>query len=150
MYQKIVEILIYVLNELQRTNKNPAEIDVSVLEKKGYSTSEISTAFSWLYDKIQANNLLPDEQQQKHSFRILHNVEKGVITSEAYGYLLLLHELNLLTNAEMELIIDRAMMSGFAELGTDEIKSIVLSVMFDNSVNLGGGKILPNIQSVIH
>ena len=45
MYERVVEIIMFLVNEL-KSNKQLSEVDVSVLSKNGYTQSEISTAFS--------------------------------------------------------------------------------------------------------
>ena len=60
MYERIVEIITFVLSELKQ-NKKLSEIDLNVLQDRGYSSSEISTAFSWLVDKLE---LIPPMQLQ--------------------------------------------------------------------------------------
>jgi uncharacterized protein Smg (DUF494 family) len=149
MQEKIVEILLQVLNEIQKTNKPLAEVDITALEKKGYTSSEISTAFSWLIDRIQAKKS-GKEKTRTRSFRILHSAEKEVISSEAFGYLLSLHELNLISNAELETIIERAMMSGFDKLDQEDIRGIALTVIFDVQDGTSMVRTLPNNTSSIH
>jgi uncharacterized protein Smg (DUF494 family) len=149
MQEKIVEILIHVLSEIQKTNKPLTEIDITALEKKGYTPSEISTAFSWLVDRIQEKGETKNNRQE-HSFRILHAVEKEVISSEAFGYLLSLHELNLISDEELETIIERAMMSGFDKLDQEEIRMIALSVLFDAAKSDNIIRSLPDNHSSIH
>ena len=56
MKERIVEILIYIMSEMQG-NKGITEIDVRDLKEKGYTQSEISAAFSWLYDNMKLNDL---------------------------------------------------------------------------------------------
>jgi len=131
--ERIVEILMYVLSEVQRTKKPLGEIDFSSLVQKGYTQDEIVTACSWLQDRLHSDTKIFSRPagQQSDSFRILHNAEKYVISSDAYGYLIQLRQLNLISVNELEVIIDRAMLSGFEQLTVDEIKAIVASVILD-------------------
>ena len=139
MYEKIVEILIYVLNEVRRTNKPLGEIDVSVLQKKGYTEAEITTAFSWLFDRLRSMpepGRLP-ESNPSESFRVLHAAEQYVISADAFGYLLQLRELGLMTASQLEMVIDRAMMSGFEHLSVADIQDVVASVLFETDGSRG-------------
>lgn len=139
MYERIVEILIYVLNEVRKTNKPLGEIDISPLESKGYTEVEISTAFSWLFDRLREGtdaraNFVNDGHG---SFRVLHNAEQHVITPEAFGFLLQLQQLHIVTGSELEMIIERAMLSGFDRLNPSDIHDIVASVLFDSDNSRG-------------
>ena len=133
MYERIVEILIYVLTEVRKTNKTLGEIDISPLETKGYTEAEISTAFSWLFDRLRSGaDARPIFSEGKEdSFRVLHHAEQHVITPEAFGFLLQLQQLNIVTGTELEMIIERAMLSGFDRLNPSDIHDIVASVLFD-------------------
>ena len=133
MQERIVEILIYVLSEVRKTNKPIGEIDVSLLEQRGYTTSEISLAFSWLLDRVSKDVELTKVslEQQSTSFRVLHNAERFAISPEAYGYLLQLRELNIISDIELESIIERSILSGFEQLEVPAIQSIVALVLFD-------------------
>lgn len=132
MQEKIIEIIVYVINEM-RHNKRLGEIDLRTLADRGYSQTEISTAFSWLFDKINfGENIFVEEQPNSpRSHRFLHEVEKMVISAEAYGYLIQLREIGLIDEADIETVIDRIMASGFAKVTLEEMKSVVATVMFD-------------------
>ena len=133
MQERIIEILVYVLSELKRTQKPVGEIDLSLLVQKGYTQQEISTAFAWLNNRLQSEEKTVErstKQEERGSFRVLHRAEQYVITPEAYGYLIQLRELNILSQQEMELIIEQAMLEGF-ELSIHEIQNIVTSVLFE-------------------
>ncbi len=131
-HERVIEIILYLVNEM-RNNKPLAEIDVKVLEESGYSPTEISNAFSWLADKITGNEqTVPQiERQTERSHRILHDVERRVITLEAQGYLIQLRELGILNDAMFETVVDRAMMSGYTTIGLEEAKVIVSSLVFE-------------------
>ncbi len=137
MQERIIEILVYVLTEVKRTKKTVAEIDLTLLVQQGYTQQEISTAFAWLNNRQQSSDekilVRSAKEENSGSFRFLHRAEQYVITPEAYGYLIQLRELNLVSQHEMELIIEHAMLEGF-ELSIVEIQNIVTSILFDSSL----------------
>ena len=111
LYEKIIEIIVFLLGELKK-NKQLAEIDLENLSSLGYTQNEINTAFGWIYSKIYAGEKIFNEDTIKsRSFRMLHDVEKNVIAPEAYGYLIQLKELGLITDMDIEVIIDKIMLS---------------------------------------
>ncbi len=145
MQEKIVEILVYLIGEL-RNNIPINDIDLSVLSKKGYSTTEISTAFNWLYEKISdGENIITDTAPSSpHSHRVLHDVERAVINAEAYGYMIQLRELGLINDMDIEVLIDRIMMSGYVTIELNEVKTMVAQLMAegDDSFNTGSRTML--------
>ena len=152
MQEKIIEIIVYLIHEM-RHDKRLGEIDLRILADRGYTDNEISTAFSWLFDKITLgeNVLVDDERRSPHSHRVLHEVERAVVGTEANGYLIQLRELGLLDDMEVELAIDRIMMAGFSSVSLAEMKSIVASIMFDyDDSNRTGSRLMLNSQDTIH
>lgn len=140
MQERIVEIILFLVNEL-RSDKQLSEVDVSLLTESGYTQTEISTAFSWLFERLSVGQSLvtPDPSTQL-SHRVLHKAEKVVITPDAYGYLLQCRQLGLVSNSDVEAIIDRIMAAGFSAVGVAEMKTFVAGMLFglDNSTPYGG------------
>ena len=54
MNERVVEILIYIMSEIRRNRNVTTKLDIlsDSLIEKGYSESEISSAFSWLMDRL--------------------------------------------------------------------------------------------------
>jgi|Deesub1362B_J571_1020462.scaffolds.fasta_scaffold03201_2 Smg protein len=136
MNERLVEILIYLMQELHQNRRKWDQIDgiSKELQELGYTENEINAAFSWLFERMEAQkgkSLMPEAEPNDQSFRVLHEVEKMVLTPAAYGYLLQLRQLGLINQTEMEQIIERAMMLGAAPVDVMDIRSIVASVIFD-------------------
>lgn len=129
--EKIVEIIVYVISELKQ-NKNLAEIDVVELQRQGYTNSQISTAFSWLVDRIEISQQIFGSAftASNRSFRLLHDAEKDLFTTEAWGSLVLYHSLGLITNLQLESIIERAIMSGSKIVDEEKLKNIIANTIF--------------------
>ena len=151
MYERVVEIIMFLVNELQ-SNKQLGDVDISVLSKNGYTQSEISTAFSWLFERMNVGQMMVDETEANDaSHRILHDVEKMVISPEAFGYLLQAHQFRVLTNRDLETIIERVMAAGFSKVGVPEMKSFIAGMLFDTESQQGaGGRISWNNNDTIH
>jgi uncharacterized protein Smg (DUF494 family) len=152
MQEKIIEIIVYLVHEM-RHDKRLGEIDLRALTDRGYTANEISTAFSWLFDKINmGESILADEKQvSPDSHRVLHDAERAVITPDAFGYLIQLRHLGLLDNLEIEEAIDKIMMAGFQAVGVTEMKSIVASILFDfDDSNRVGSRLMLNSKDTIN
>jgi Smg protein len=137
MQERIVEILLYLVNEL-RSKKRLSEVDVSSLTRDGYTQSEISSAFSWLFERMTLGKSITDVTSgASTSYRMLNDIEKMVIESQAFGYLIQCRQLGLLSNIDIETIIERIMMAGFSTVGLPEMKSFVAGYLFDLESNNG-------------
>ena len=131
LYEKIIEIIVYLLGELKK-NKQLGDIELENLSHLGYTQNEINTAFSWIYTKIYAGEkIFNDETSRNKSFRMLHDVEKNVISPEAYGYLIQLRELGVITDMDIEVIIDKIMLSSFNKIDVEDIKGYIAAYLLD-------------------
>ncbi len=129
MKEKVVELLMVIMAEMR--DKAISEIDIGDLRNRGYTQSEISQAFSWLYENVQ--NVQGGKEVAKRSpgsRRMLHDAEKLVMSTESQGYLIQMREIGLLDDRDMEAVIERAMASGLEKLTPEELREIVASVLF--------------------
>jgi uncharacterized protein Smg (DUF494 family) len=130
-YNRIIEIIVYLLNELQ-DNKQLSDVDFDALSKLGYTQNEINTAFGWIYSKMYlGEKVFTTDKSVTQSHRVLHEVEKNIISPESQGYLIQLKELGLLSDMDIEVIIDKIMVSGFPKISLDEIKAFIASYLLD-------------------
>jgi uncharacterized protein Smg (DUF494 family) len=142
MHERIVEIILFLVNEL-RSNKRLSEVDITLLTRDGYTQSEISSAFSWVFERISVGQVVSDlSVGTSTSQRILNDTEKMIIEPKAHGYLIQCQQLGLLNNADVEIILERILAAGFSKIRLDEIKSFVAGYLFDidgskNQVSLG-------------
>jgi uncharacterized protein Smg (DUF494 family) len=148
MQERIVEILLYLVNEL-RSKKRLSEVDVSSLTRDGYTQSEISSAFSWLFERMTLGKSITDVTSgASTSYRMLNDIEKMVIESQAFGYLIQCRQLGLLNSIDIETIIERIMMAGFSTVGLPEMKSFVAGYLFDLEGN--NGQVSLGMNDTIH
>lgn len=151
MYERVIEIIMFLVSEL-KSSKQLSDIDVSLLSKNGYTQSEISTAFSWLFERMSVGQTVVDGSEGKNSsYRVLHTAEQMVISTEAFGYLLQCRQLGLITNSDVEIIIERVMAAGFSNIGLPEMKSFVAGMLFDVDGQQGtGGRVSLGSNDTIH
>jgi len=134
MNDRVVEILVYIMTEIRGQKSDPDKLELISrdLLQRGYSQHEISFAFSWLFERYrgESEEVFGISPASRGSFRVLHELEKAVITPEAYGYLLQLKQLRLVSDAELENIIERAMMAGVVHVSEVDIKALAAAVLF--------------------
>ncbi|NOZ55385.1 MAG: DUF494 domain-containing protein [Calditrichaeota bacterium] len=143
MSERVVEILVYIMSEIRNRGGSTGGLEAlsQDLLEQGYSESEISSAFAWLFERLDQDLDRVDEDFGRvghESFRILHDAERMVIEPDAYGYLLQLHELGIIDEAELEAVVDRAMMLGMNAIDVATMRSIVASVLFNADFPFGG------------
>jgi uncharacterized protein Smg (DUF494 family) len=134
MNDRVVEILTYIMTEIRGQKSNPDKLELISrdLLQRGYSQHEISFAFTWLFERYrgESEEVFSISPASRGSFRVLHELEKAVIAPEAFGYLLQLKQLRLVTDVDIENIIERAMLAGVARIAAEDIKALVASVLF--------------------
>ncbi len=133
MFERIFEIILFVIAEL-KYDSDLTKVDVKKLEKLGYSTSEISTAFSWLVDKMTYDevNSIPNESIKEKSLRVFDESEKEIFTKEALGELTQLNTLGLINSIEIEYLIERVLISGSPEVDKKMLSDMLGSILFNN------------------
>ncbi|MEJ2545753.1 MAG: DUF494 family protein [Calditrichaceae bacterium] len=138
MQERIVEIIIYLLEEFRHQQSEETYHDLSnELISRGYTEHEINYAFSWVFNHLQNKSTGTQEQfnYSENSNRILHDVERMVISTDAYGYLLQLRYLGLISDNELENIIDRLLSLGTSSVSLDDVKSITASMLLGSDSN---------------
>lgn len=126
MQSNVIDIILYLVRQLQ-VGKKLKDIDLKSL--KSYSNAEIGAAYSWIYQKHENGEL--DHVFQGHytheesSHRVLHMAERMIIDPHAYGYLLELLNAGLITQHQMEHIIEKSLLGNAERITLDRIKSIV-------------------------
>ncbi len=153
MYQRIMEILVLLMDEFGTDRDSLEKMDqVSEdLIEKGYTEQEINTAFYWLHHRFNEENAdTPPksalQQPAAISHRVLHAYEQRHVTPEAFGHLLQLRHLNLISWQEMEEIIERLLILGIQSATVDDVKAMVQSVLFEEG-NTWGGSLFPRDAS---
>ena len=152
MYERIVEIIVYVISELKH-NKQISEIDIQELQSRGYSNTEISTAFSWIVDKFELSERLniQEEYVNEDSFRVFHEAERDLFTKEAMGELLQMHSLGLLNNESIEQIIENTVVSGYQQVSSEHLKLYVANIIFNAQMtNFPGSRLMLTGDDVIN
>jgi uncharacterized protein Smg (DUF494 family) len=152
MKHRVVEILVFLMSEL-REDKQLHEIDIAPLRDRGYTPSEISAAFSWLYENLGSGHTEAQSTSRagKGSRRILHEAERMLFSIDAQGYLIQLAELGLLDERDIEAVIERALGSGYAGLSLQEVREVVALVLSSRERPGGGaGHSMLNNEDTIH
>ncbi len=135
MNDKIIEILIHLLGHLRDNDLDGDSLGEfsDGLIIRGYDEKEVSEAIQWFLEKMNSQTVMSTEllEQKKESLRVLHDYERMCISPEAYGYLLKLKSMSVITSAQMEKILDYYMLLGPSSLKDSDINEIVSGVLFE-------------------
>jgi Smg protein len=148
MNERIIDIILYLVNQI-RQNTPIEQIDLKRLVSAGYTDAEIGAAFSWLVDRSEFG---PGERMAspRRTFRVLHEQERALFKREAYGYMLQLVEIGLLSDIEFEVIINRAHLAGFSALGINDVKEMIMTLLAEFAESGSGSRVMLQAQDTIH
>ncbi len=136
MQDRILEIVVYLMNQLNDQQEMLGNIDEmsADLRSMGFTDSEISSAYNWLlqhFDDYPGSFSFSDKNIGNEAIRVLSETERKIIAPEAYGYLLQLRHLRLLTIEQLEMILDRCALFASDPIDVSEIKILASAAMFD-------------------
>ena len=143
MQERIIEIIVYLLTEIQQDWNQKARVDLtSALQLKGYTDIEINLAFSWIFKHLQqpVNPRYPRKSALESGREEYPDIEQLILSPDAYGYLLQMIQLGIIKDEEMDQFVERALAFGKDDISVDDLKSIVASILFniDNNTTFNG------------
>lgn len=131
MYERIMQIIAEVIRHMQQGEK-PSGMHLQELEKKGYTVAEISTALSWIADRIEASfvDIMQPGESSKNTHRVLNDAERDMFIPEAWGMLVHYQDIGLLSPEHIEQIIERSAMMNFRKVDIHSLTMLVVSILF--------------------
>ncbi len=150
MQDKVIEIIVYILSEIKEI-KQLNDININSLTDKGYSDSEINTAFAWIFSKLDEGELIFENEIVKtRSHRFFNIAENKIFSVDAKGYLLLLRELGLLNDLDIDLVIERVILSGYQKINITDLKKFISSFILntENKSDVLSRMILQNNDTI--
>jgi Smg protein len=100
------------------------------LIQAGFSPAEISKAFDWL-EELANQRPASDEARADGPVRIYVEAELDRLDRDCLGFLMFLEQHGVLDADRRELVIDRAMALDQEEVDLDDLKWVVLMVLFN-------------------
>ncbi|OEU76010.1 MAG: hypothetical protein BA864_01105 [Desulfuromonadales bacterium C00003093] len=112
---------------------------IEELLQVGFDADEISDAFSWMESvtlqpplTLSTETLFPEQL----SYRIFSREEEQALTLEALGFLIKIREMGLLSNEDLEEVIERAVRAAEDPINLPEIKMITSLTLLSRSSNI--------------
>jgi len=139
MERQIVEVLVVLMREYPDGVITKEEFDglSKDLMDVGYSTQEIETAFFWYQNRqlLRQDPTIAGEFKSG-AFRVLHEVERTILKPDAYGYLIELKRLGLITLREMDAIVEKSVLLGGRQVDIEDIKIFVAAQIMEHDINM--------------
>jgi Smg protein len=100
------------------------------LLQAGFSPTEINKAFEWL-DELSRQRPANAAPRAVGSVRLFAEVELQKLDTESRGFLMFLEQHGVLDAGQRELVVDRVMALDQEEIDLDDLKWVVLMVLFN-------------------
>tara|TARA_B100001123_G_scaffold270249_1_gene300777 strand:+ start:530 stop:1030 length:501 start_codon:yes stop_codon:yes gene_type:complete len=134
MKQTVLDVLIYLFE-----NYMDEEIDLSsdrdsiesALTYAGFEDSQVMKAFDWLQALAESGEDSPTEAGANSAIRVFAPDEEAKLDVESRGFLLFLEQSGVLNPHSRELVIDRVMALEAEDIDIEQLKWVVLMVLFN-------------------
>ena len=140
MKESILDVLLYLFEHYYANDLIPQHDALDApgegplareLAEAGFSTAEIRKAFDWLDALARQRSCDDPARPAAVPTRVFFGPELDKLDVEARGFLLFLEQRGVLTPQQRELVLDRAMALDQDEVELDDLKWVVLLVLFD-------------------
>jgi Smg protein len=131
MNDNVLDILIYLFENFLESDSAPQpsrDVLRDELEQAGFAESGIERALEWLEGLAGEGVQAPEVRQR--SFRAFNAFEMTRLTTDVRGYLVQLEQAGILPAQQRELVIDRLMALESEEIEIEQVKWVVLMVLF--------------------
>ena len=144
MHERINEIIEFLMNAIS-TGSETVGLNLEHLSEKlleeGYTEKEIHKAVEWVILNLNPEDIPVQQSQDQTStpaLRTLIAEEVSFFTKEAYGYLIQMQVLGILSPLKIEQVIEKAFLIGISRIDLEEIKGVVTQVLMGPDNNLSG------------
>ena len=133
MKENVFDVLMYLFENYYMDNEGAISPDRELVQQElrtaGFPSAEIERAFNWLEDL--ASDAPPPTMQAERSLRLFSRHESERLDTECRGFLLFLEQMGVLNPTSRELVIERAMALENEDFDIEQLKWVVLMVLFN-------------------
>ncbi|MCP4407228.1 MAG: DUF494 domain-containing protein [Gammaproteobacteria bacterium] len=134
MKESVIDVLMYLFESYMEgdgdTNSDRDQLQ-SMLVDAGFPNIEIEKAFDWLEGLASYHERPQLELSTPESIRLYHDSEIEKIDIDSRGFLQFLEQMGVLTATSRELIIERIMALDTDSIDLEQLRWIVLMVLFN-------------------
>ncbi len=132
MKDNVLDLLIYLFENYMSADDEPRPDRMTLkveLDKAGFAELDIDRALEWL-DGLAGGQLGKVAEATARAVRIFSRQELQRLDTDARGYLMYLENVRILSGTQRELVIDRLMALEADEIDIEQVKWVVLMVLF--------------------
>lgn len=144
MGTEIVSLLTDIFENLDNTRSLDKAMD-DISTNKRYNENTLAAAFSWIYEKAIRDRAESSERYElvSRGRRIFSEEEKSIMEIKDFNYLLHLNNIGLLTNSDLEIIIEELKLFPRELINTESINVIIISLFLEvNTLTLPGSRLV--------
>ncbi len=133
MTESVLDVLMYLFETAGEDGMPPEPNRDGLreeLERAGFHQREIERALEWLDGLAGHRGEEVAEPPTDRAVRIYARSERSRLDAEGRGYMMYLEQIGILSPHQRELVIDRLMALDSEEIDVDDIKWVVLMVLF--------------------
>ena len=134
MKENILDVLMYLfenyMNDEIEFDTDEESLRVE-LQEAGFQQTEITKAFQWLEGLVDRQEGEEHTQVNASSMRVYTPEESDKLDLDSRGFLLFLEQTGVLDHNTRELVIDRVMALEADEIDLEQLKWVVLMVLFN-------------------
>jgi len=133
MKENVFDVLMYLFENYYMDDDGAVTPDRDIVQQElsqaGFPALQIDRAFQWMEGLSGEGN--PPSMQAERSMRLFANHEMDRLDTSCRGFILFLEQMGVLTPASRELAIDRAMALESEDFDLDQLKWVILMVLFN-------------------
>jgi Smg protein len=134
MKEIVLDVLMYLFENYMddetemETDREALQVE---LQQAGFRSNEIDKAFAWLEDLATEQGADGPAPPAARSMRVYSDEELTRLDVDARGFLAHLENAGLMNAQQRERVLDRLSALGSGEIGVEQVKWVVLMVMFN-------------------
>ncbi len=132
MKDNVLDVLIYLFENYMSAEDEPRPDRAALrteLERAGFAEPDVGRALEWL-DGLSGDGLGQVADATARAVRVFSGQELLRLDTDVRGYLMYLENVKILSGAQRELVIDRLMALDAEEIDIEQVKWVVLMVLF--------------------
>ena len=134
MKENVLDVLMYLFENYyydEPEDTPDREFLVNSLEEAGFTSGEISKAFHWLDELAEQRYSAELEEYGQQPIRVYSSAEVERLDTDSRGFIMYLNNAGILNTHCRELVIDRLLALESDEVTLDDVKWVVLMVLFN-------------------
>ena len=134
MKETVLDVLIYLFDHYveEELEINPGQQELKMqLVQAGFAELQVDKAIDWLEGLATQKGVLDTSIIRSRSIRVFNDIENEKLGVECKGFLLFLEQSGVLYAEDRELVIDRVMALETDTIDLQQVKWVVLMVLFN-------------------